>query len=159
MASAYPSPPSYHTYTATAPPVYGAVSTPGEPLIAVTIQEGNSKKSCSNNNNSKCCTPVDSPIFLLDKDEYFGENDLKFTKGLMNCSNAMYRKCYKFALVMSLIFSFIFIPFIGLFAGCFDAFITLGVRPWARPVGKLVSESLGFMHSKYFLYRDPKYQV
>jgi hypothetical protein len=37
-------------------------------------------------------------------------------------------------------------------AGAMDAFIAIYFRPFARPIGKLMAETLGFYKGQYFTY-------
>jgi len=102
-----------------------------------------------------CCADVPNhPIFLFDSNEFVKENQPSCAKKLLFAANKVYRCGFYFMFYLSIFLSFLALPFVGCFAGGFEAVLSMFFRPFARPVGKIISETLGYAPSSYFQYRN-----
>jgi len=80
-------------------------------------------------------------VKVLDTEDLFTESEV--WGKVVQSANTTYRACYKFCYIVMLMFSFIFIPFVGMSVGFFDALIALFVRPFCRPIGRLFMDLFG----------------
>jgi len=106
------------------------------------------KKCCS------CCTDDGSlhSVFLFDTNEYFNKEEAPCLSKMLIVYNKIYRGCYKVFFAFILALCFLCIPFIGFAVGAYDVLITLFVRPFLRPIGKIFRDLFGLSNSTYFNY-------